>query len=306
MHSMVRWSCEIFFGLLVVANIGFNACYPNDPNDWKYSAAIMPILLALMNVWTVTLGALLVGNVVVVGLGTQGSIIRDLSHIIILNMILLLILYWIWRLERERFVLKVQQCIQNAHQIQCDAIISNQIEELAESQRRQQDEKQQFDMKRQAFSKIMTAMVHDLRTSTTVVQSGCRVLSRRIQKNRHHSNLESVESVEPDDKSDRSQDSPQGDGSAISILDCMAAAAKCSNLFLEGMTLSASLSIFESLSPDGPELGYSSLIPVSHDRIDIEDVIQDTLSCAELTCSSTDAVDYVAVMHIHRPPMTNI
>ena len=72
-----------------------------------------------------------------------------------------------------------------------------------------------------AYRKIVAATAHDLRTASSALQSGCRVLTNL--------NIAATK-TEPDARRRENK-----------ILESMSAMAKVSNIFLEGMTLSAQL-----------------------------------------------------------------
>ena len=123
-------------------------------------------------------------------------------------------------------------------------------------------EREAFEQQK-AYQKIVAATAHDLRTASSALQSGCRVLT----------NLNAA--AKKTDPSGRKKESQ--------IVESMSAMAKVSNGFLEGMTLSAQLL-------DG------SAVPVSIQQINLWELVEEAIACAKLACSGTGRVEHSVVI----------
>lgn len=111
-----------------------------------------------------------------------------------------------------------------------------------------------------AYQKVVAATAHDLRTASAALLSGCSVLTTL-------SNFAQARGEE------RKKE--------LSIIVDMSAMAKFCSQFLEGMTLSARLLD-----------GGSSSVPISIERIDVRQLLEESIGCAKLACSSSNSVEH--------------
>jgi len=116
--------------------------------------------------------------------------------------------------------------------------------------------------KQKAYQKVVAATAHDLRTTSSAIQSGCRVLNGIVD--------------EAEKRGDPCKLVPQ----QRSVLESMSAMAKFSTMFLEGMTRSA-------------HLLEGSSVPIFMGKIDIQQVIDESIACGKSACSATGAVEHM-------------
>jgi signal transduction histidine kinase/ActR/RegA family two-component response regulator len=115
--------------------------------------------------------------------------------------------------------------------------------------------------KQNAYQKVVAATAHDLRTAASALQSGCRVLTMIASKSEKPGAdpLKLLHSIGP-------------------VVESMSAMAKFSSMFLQGMTLSARIL-------DG------SSIPVHIEKIDIQQILDESITCGKLACSGSVHVE---------------
>jgi len=132
----------------------------------------------------------------------------------------------------------------------------------AHAKSEQEKEKAKALEQQKAYQKMVAATAHDLRTASSALQSGCRVLTAL------HA---AAVGKDPGLREDRAKE--------MNVVQMMSAMAKTSNIFLEGMALSAGL--LDGLS-----------VPIFMERVNLQQVAEEVIACGKLACSSTGKMEY--------------
>lgn len=112
--------------------------------------------------------------------------------------------------------------------------------------------------KMRAYQKVVAATAHDLRTASAALLSGCTVLKT----------LGNFAQARGEERKKE-----------LSVIVNMSAMANFCSQFLEGMTLSSRLL-------DG------SAVPIRLERIDVRELIEESIAVARLACSGSNSVDH--------------
>jgi len=124
-------------------------------------------------------------------------------------------------------------------------------------------------LERQAtYRTVVAATAHDLRTASSAVLSGCRVLTKLN---------EMAEEVKPGERTRETK-----------ILESMSAMSKWAGHFLEGMAISSRLLAGHGIRAQG-------------ERLDIHELLHESLHCAKLACSTQGSVSHAVVSELADP-----
>jgi len=166
--------------------------------------------------------------------------------------------YTMERHSRTAFINQVYLIRADAAKLQSErAALENQMAAIvAEAKLAEEKAKE----RQGAYRTVVAATAHDLRTASSAVLSGCRVLTKLN---------EMAEEVKPGDRTRETK-----------ILESMSAMSKWAGHFLEGMAISSRL-----LAGHG--------MRAQAERIDIHELLHESLHCAKLACSSNGGVSHL-------------
>jgi len=222
-----------------------------DIGAWTFCAVLGPICVIVLlrpSPWLIsaasTLGAALIG-----ALGYYSDSFDTFTVSIVAGITFNLTVHTMW------FILE------NTHRVSFVHQLSAMTESVAAAQAKSEQEKEKAKAldQQKAYQKMVAATAHDLRTASSAMQSGCRVLT-------------ALHAAAVREGEDRAKE--------MKVVQMMSVMAKTSNMFLEGMALSAGLL-------DGAS------VPIFMERVNLQQVAEEVIACGKLACSSSDQIEYV-------------
>jgi len=268
MHAVMRWGTEVVLGGFLVQNIYASTLFyhgdiPPTMNESTRSIGVMSVVPFCMAFLSSS------RQLIICCISLNASVILTSPHsgyanniwVLAGNILIISISYFAMRREREVFITNVELEIA---QIAQRNIVREQLQTVVAQAKSEQEEAAALAYNKQkAYQKVVAATAHDLRTASSAIQSGCRVLTTLVG---------AADGLGHD--AANSALTPAG-----SVVESMTAMAKFSSMFLEGMALSARLL-------DG------SSVPIYMKKINIQEVVDDAIGCGKLACSSTGSVEH--------------
>jgi len=197
LHKHVQLGSELlflFFGIqniIITRNRYWHYHTPPSIDAILRTSMIMvllPMAMAILVSTRFTLLICVVGNLAVV----VTSPYADIAAIITLTLIntwMLILIHFTLRRERESFVQKLRLLYHQREDREiAEAELKETKKQVVEAVDVQEQNKKLNEENQRAYSKIVAATAHDLRTATSVVQGGCRLLQRKLWNQRQSEN----------------------------------------------------------------------------------------------------------------------